>query len=143
MNGQKLTKYNFAPILANIITTSMKTESISNGFKHTGLVPFGPNQVDYSKVEVLSSVNKLKQTVIPNLHVSDAQSSLNFMESFINPATLNEFKLTFSKFTHVWNGPEPAHDLYVAWKRQRILFCLARKLTVYCLSQELMRHQKH
>lgn len=100
-HGQKLTKYDFAPILANIITTSMKTKSISNGFKCTGLVPFDPKQVDYSKVEVLSSVNKPKQTVIPNLRVSDAQSSLNFMESFINPTTLNEFKLTFSKFTPV------------------------------------------
>lgn len=105
----------------------MKTESISNGFKRTGLVPFDPNQVDYSKVEVLSSVNKPKQTVIPNLQVNDAQSSLNFVESFINPATLNEFKLTFSKFTPVWNGPEPAHDLYVAWKKAKDFVLLSKK----------------
>lgn len=49
------------------------------------------------------------------------------MESFINPATLNEFKLTFSKFTPVWNGPEPAHDLYVAWKKAKDFVLLSKK----------------
>lgn len=137
-NREKLTKYNFAPILGKIIDSSLKTDTIKNGFKRTGLCPFDPNQVDYSKVEILSSApkqpketgistvsnsgpslsqNQSKQTDIPT--VSNDESSLKFMESFINPATLLEFKVTYSKFTPVWDGHESAHDLYVVWKKAK------------------------
>jgi hypothetical protein len=48
-NSEALTQEKFAPILQIVKNTYMKPEIIQNGFITTGLCPWNPNAIDYSK----------------------------------------------------------------------------------------------
>jgi hypothetical protein len=44
-----LTKENFAPLLKTVVDSCAKPETLMNGFRISGLYPFDPDNVDYSK----------------------------------------------------------------------------------------------
>lgn len=129
--GDRLTKFTFAPMLKEVFDKTMKERTIINGFRTCGLFPFDDSAVDYTKVDVFnieSSVAKPRQepdltekTMLiqnrsPENHV-EKQCCIQFMESFIPKNLLTEFKETYNKFTPVWNGNESSQDLYVVWKK--------------------------
>lgn len=47
--GEQITKVNFAGILDMALKKSIKPETLINGFRVCGLVPFNPDAVDYTK----------------------------------------------------------------------------------------------
>lgn len=51
------------------------------------------------------------------LEHTSGQGCIDFMESFISPEMLQQFKATYSEFTPIWRGEESCHDLYVVWKK--------------------------
>lgn len=120
--GKTLTKFNFSPLLQQAMNESLKRETIRNGFRKCGIVPWNANAVDYSKTSIIhaeltsscaSSSNddsgkKSSSEKIPKL--------IDMLESLINPDTLVQFKKTYSKITPIWMGDQSAHDLYVVWK---------------------------
>ncbi|XP_049886788.1 uncharacterized protein LOC126381335 [Pectinophora gossypiella] len=49
--GQQVKKHNFAPILKHAIDL-LTADSIKNGFRAGGLFPFGPNLIDFTKLNI-------------------------------------------------------------------------------------------
>lgn len=127
-NEEKLTKYNFAILLKQVLDKTMKPETIINGFRRCGLCPFNPDAVDFTKVDVLNSTTCALQNSLPDTEstshtISESchtkENCLQFFETFINPCLLQEFVQTYNTFTPVWKGEDSAHDLYVAWKKAK------------------------
>lgn len=124
--GDCLTKYNFSPMLKEVFDLTMKKETIVNGFKRCGISPLERNSVDYSKVDVCNNeLPKQKEDLVKDAKVggkvlleqTSGQGCIDFMESFISPEMLQQFKATYSEFTPIWRGEESCHDLYVVWKK--------------------------
>lgn len=67
MDPERLTKYNFASMLKGVMVKTKIKETVSAGFCVCGLFPFDSNNVDYSKVNVLSSKIVGSSGVIVNL----------------------------------------------------------------------------
>lgn len=133
-DGDRLTKFNFAPLLQKVLDQSLKKETIVNGFRRCGLCPFDKSQVDYSKVDIQNdqpststSNEPMPSTTNENNSVcqenvskhNEGKECLEFLESFIAPETLTSFENTYKAFTPIWNGKESAHDLYVVWKKAK------------------------
>lgn len=128
-NGlQTLTKYNFGPLLKEVLDSKLKVVSIVNGFKRCGLCPFDATAIDYTKVNVMTPpqecmVNVNQQALDPELPGLEGAVShrrkdcLVFFEEFINPDVLSQFKETYKKFTPIWAGEVEYQGLYVAWKK--------------------------
>lgn len=47
--GEVLNKVSFGPLLENVVSKSIKPETLVNGFKACGLFPLDDNAIDYSK----------------------------------------------------------------------------------------------
>lgn len=130
--GERLTKYNFSPMLKEVFNIFMKESTIVNGFRRCGLSPLDRNAVDYSKVEIChkeietattsKSIPVNQKAVGQDTATSNhpiGQGCMEFMESFILPETLKKFQTTYSDFTPIWKGDESCHDLYVMWKKAK------------------------
>lgn len=50
-DGERLTKYNFAPMLNQVLEDCTSGSTLANGFRRCGLCPLEANSVDYSKVD--------------------------------------------------------------------------------------------
>lgn len=60
-----VTKETFAPILQKVINNHLKTETVRNGFKASGIYPWCPDAIDYSKC-LGKCLNKKKSNEIPD-----------------------------------------------------------------------------
>jgi hypothetical protein len=74
-NSEALTQEKFAPILQIVMNTYMKPEIIQNGFITTGLCPWNPNAIDYSKC-----LGKINTDPIPKKNEATAISYSRFKE---------------------------------------------------------------
>lgn len=58
--GESITKVNFASLLEEALKKSIKPETLINGFKACGVVPFNPDAIDYDKCLGSDKHNKAK-----------------------------------------------------------------------------------
>ncbi|XP_022191510.2 proteoglycan 4-like isoform X1 [Nilaparvata lugens] len=117
-DGASLKKFNFAPLLKEVLDKTMNESTIKNGFRVCGLYPFNVNSVDFTKCNIMSTGTK--ETELKGSgqkHHAEKEVILKHIESFIDPNTLQQFKETYKLFTPIWNGSESSHDLYVVWKK--------------------------
>jgi hypothetical protein len=127
--GEKLSKYNFAPMLEKVLEDCTRGSTLENGFKRCGLCPWNVDAVDYSKVDTYNcTVSKAMKKQVSSIsddvrqsqdtHIEGA-SCLTFMEQFIDPQTLGTFQETYGKITPIWEENDPGHDLFVCWKKMK------------------------
>nr|XP_053614254.1 uncharacterized protein LOC128677433 [Plodia interpunctella] len=85
--GETITKINFAGILEDALNKSIKAETLINGFRACGLMPFNPDAIDYTKC--LGS-DKNKQVEINNCEIQ--QNNLTFLQfsQIVGPTKLAE-----------------------------------------------------
>lgn len=120
-NNTQLTKYNFAPILKKVMDESLKKETIENGFRKCGLIPWNPDAIDFTKTDIMHSEAiesrpRPERKSHPTADPYD-EKFLNNLESLISADTLALFKQTYDKFTPVWMGKPSSQDVYVVWKK--------------------------
>lgn len=129
---ERLTKFNFALLLRQVMDNTVKPETVVNGFRRCGLSPFNPDAVDYTKCDILNATSSTTTTksVIPgpeeNVSLCSCESRshknedcLAFFEQFISKNLLEHFNEAYKPFTPIWLGDESAHDLYVSWKKAK------------------------
>lgn len=58
-----ITKLTFAPVLNEVLKSSVKSETLVNGFRACGLCPFDPDVIDYSKCLGKSSSSEVKALI--------------------------------------------------------------------------------
>jgi len=58
-NESEISKFDVPKVLSTIMNNDKMPSNIISGFKHTGLYPFDPDNVDYSKI-VLRNFETLK-----------------------------------------------------------------------------------
>jgi len=49
-NESEISKFDVPKVLSTVMNNDKMPSNIISGFKHTGLYPFDPNNVDYSKI---------------------------------------------------------------------------------------------
>ncbi|XP_030767162.1 uncharacterized protein LOC115890938 [Sitophilus oryzae] len=113
-----LNRENFASVLNEAINSMTNLEVIlKNAFKSCGLFPFDSSNINYSK---LLLKGKKPETVAQNV-ISEASENheiighLQFLESYINPGTLNKFKDHMG--SENWTGESDDKNLYLIWHK--------------------------
>jgi len=90
-----LTKYEFAPLLNQVINTRLTKEIVKNGFRTTGLFPWNSSANDYSKCVTKKVENEAELEVEPVTIVERNKDNIkghNNLESLIEPNVIAEFK---------------------------------------------------
>lgn len=87
---QVVTKANFAEVLNVAIQKSVKAQTLINGFKACGLVPFDPNAVDYTKC--VSSSNKTNTDTDVITHAPNDTITYSQFVQLIGPTKEAELK---------------------------------------------------
>lgn len=114
-DGQPIKRENFAPMLHEVLLKYIKPETIANGFRACGIVPFDPSNINFKKffksVETInsdlpSSKKTSKKDLTPNL-----RQQLIFLESKIEVETLIQFKSCGG----VWSGRTEDTSLFDIW----------------------------
>jgi len=101
-----LTKYDFAPLLNQVINTRLTKETVKNGFRTTGLFPWDSSAIDYSKCITKEVENEVELVVEPVTTVDRTKDNIRgheYLESLIEPNVIAEFK---NNINEVWNGLE-------------------------------------
>lgn len=95
--GESITKVNFAGILDEALKKSIKPETLINGFKACGLVPFNPDAIDYEKCLGRDKHNQTKNPQHQELVLSFSQfrqivglTKLAQLEAYKNVDSTNE-----------------------------------------------------
>lgn len=94
--GEPITKVNFAKVLEVALEKSLKPDTLINGFKTCGLVPFDPDAIDYSKC-LGGATNNQKDNVPPNMpRQIEAESqnviTLSKFSEIVGPYKMSELK---------------------------------------------------
>ncbi|CAH1980043.1 unnamed protein product [Acanthoscelides obtectus] len=81
---KSITKTNFAPLFKNAFDKAIKPETIMAGFRVTGLFPFDPNAVDYSKC-ISNRPKEIREfevvrTIANPVNSADYKSTLKVLE---------------------------------------------------------------
>lgn len=76
-SGQVITKVNFAPVLEKALKKSIKAQTLINGFKACGLVPFDPNAVNYTKC--IPSNTQAEETIVQVANPDDTMTFATFL----------------------------------------------------------------
>ncbi|XP_065640987.1 uncharacterized protein LOC136073297 isoform X2 [Hydra vulgaris] len=117
--GQEINNENVPEALNSFIIDPSMANNVKSGFKNTGIFPFDANSVDYTKI-----VQRLSEsTVAPTPYLEENQSSvtlsasspINFIENFIDPSILEQFKIADEHLG--WKGDLEYLQLYLFWKR--------------------------
>lgn len=110
-NGVSVSKLNFAPLLKQALDMLDTPRILKNGFKCTGLHPFNPDAIDYSK---LIETSEKPSVVTENSEVEDSSLSiLQVVEKKIHPDTLQLFKQ--AKPSGLWNGDSKHESFFYFW----------------------------
>lgn len=96
---ERLTKYNFPPLLKEVLDKRLKAETIANGFKRCGLYPFEPEAIDYSKVGLNLEMPHSPRGAVQTVTSHSSIDCLKFFEQFISSNILDEFNETYKRFT--------------------------------------------
>lgn len=94
--GEPITKVNFAKVLEIALEKSLKPETLINGFKTCGLVPFDPDAIDYTKC-LGGTTNNQDENVPPNLSRPIETNSQNVItlskfSEIVGPSKMSELK---------------------------------------------------
>lgn len=112
-SGKKLTREDFAPIL-QITIGNMKNfrDIIQHGFKTCGLVPFEPDNINFSKF-FKSGLSSSVVTIYNDKQNEDADCNgfLNFLEKEIK-----EKIDLFKSSGEIWEGPVQDTSLFNLWR---------------------------
>lgn len=90
-----LTKYEFAPLLNQVINIRLTKETVKNGFRTTGLFPWDSCAIDYSKCVTKEVENEVEIDVEPVTTVERNEDNIRghkYLESLIEPNVIAEFK---------------------------------------------------
>lgn len=110
-NESELSKCDVPKALSEIMNSDKMPSNIISGFKHTGLYPFNPDNVDYSKIILRIE----KENINPNNDNNhQIVSYLKLLEKNIDNGLLIEFKRAF-KAGCEWDGDVKATMLYDVW----------------------------
>lgn len=107
-DGAKLRKEHFSMIFESALT-SVSKETIQNGFKACGLVPFCADNVNFSKMSFTNAMEKFDNVKL--------KQKLQILEDLIPRDKLNVFK---SRNMEEWNGDVEDTSLYTIWKTLKI-----------------------
>lgn len=106
-----LKKIHFAPLLEETLVQSITPSILQNGFRKTGLVPWNPKAIDYSKIP---SVNGDLIPAITNPSTPEVKrAGLEFLEKYIEKEKLASFQSS----SDVWEGNVNDHSLFFTWKK--------------------------
>ncbi|XP_050064281.1 uncharacterized protein LOC126553153 [Aphis gossypii] len=89
-NDREISKFDMPTALSNIMNTPNMSKNVQSGFRSTGLLPFNPNNVDYTKV-IIRSVPTQQNTSKNN----EIQLHLKFIEKNTDSNLLKEFKRAY------------------------------------------------
>lgn len=109
---QVLNRISFAPLLEKVVESSVKPETLINGFQACGLCPFNPDAIDFSKC--LGAVNDGNSTNNPNSIVPDISMKYNAFATIVGAEKLQKFKSLDQYFPDEID--ENFFDLYRIWK---------------------------
>lgn len=91
------------------MNTDKMASNIISGFEHTGLYPFDPNNVDYSKI-----ILRIEKENINTKNDHQIKSHLKFIEQNIDNDLLTEFKRAL-RVGYEWDGDVKATMFYELW----------------------------
>ncbi|CAK1586979.1 unnamed protein product [Parnassius mnemosyne] len=121
--GQQVSKTSFAPILKSALDEITK-DCISNGFRAGGICPFGPEYIDFSK---LNSKNRSAEITKAQGASSQNVKFLRMLEpeivTLFSDEKLNTFKKYFFPRRTDLENELPAEDigLYMLWAKYKHL----------------------
>lgn len=114
-DGVELSKQNIPAALNTFLSDTKMAANIMAGFRATGLCPFDPNHIDYSKIiqrEIPQSVEMPNDFDIPiNIH-------LHFIEQNIDHVLLFQFKEVFER-NGEWDGSIESSKMFEFWRQIR------------------------
>jgi len=108
-NESEISKFDVPKVLSTIMENDKMPSNIISGFKHTGLYPFDPDNVDYSKV-----VLRIDQENKPPENDQQTKSHITLIEKNISNELLIEFKRAY-RGSYEWDGDIKATMLYDLW----------------------------
>lgn len=115
-NYERLKREDFAPLLKECLDNSLKTNTVPNGFRKTGLYPFNPDEIEYSKLVSSTelSENSEKSRKVDTVSSSNCDINL-FLSTF--ESRIGESKLElFHSSGENWKGPVEDKSLFDFWK---------------------------
>lgn len=112
--GEAITKVTFTPLLKKVVISSVKSETLRNGFKACGLYPFNANAIDYSKC--LGGSKHFNAEDVGDSNGSDFNISMNY-STFLGIVGKEKVEL-FEQIENAVNDHEDEHffTLYRLWK---------------------------
>ncbi|KAF0718546.1 HTH CENPB-type domain-containing protein, partial [Aphis craccivora] len=108
-NDREISKFDMPTALSNIMNTPNISKNVQSGFRSTGLLPFNPNNVDFTKV-IIRSVPTQQNTSKNN----EIQLHLKFIEKNTDSNLLKEFKRAYIG-GYEWDGDIKATMLFNLW----------------------------
>lgn len=112
-DGIEISKFNVPEALDCFITDNKMAANVVSGFRCTGLCPFDPDRVDYSKIiqrDVQKRIDTPQDSDIPTtVH-------LEFIENNIDANLLFQFKEVFER-NGEWRGSLDSLKLFEFWRK--------------------------
>lgn len=106
-----LKKIHFARLLEETLAEFITPSILQNGFRKTGLVPWNPEAVDYSKIPALT--NDVAPSTYRSSTSEELRVGLEILEKYIEEDKLSSFRSS----NDVWEGNMNDHSLFLLWKK--------------------------
>lgn len=88
-----LTKVTFCPLIAHVLQKKNLDKCIRNGFRSTGIFPFDPDAVDYTKC-VQNNIEKLNASLLPEKpSIDDIKTTSNVIKYMRNSLICHEINV--------------------------------------------------
>lgn len=110
-----LKKIHFAPLLEETMAECITPSILQNGFRKTGLVPWNPEAVDYSKIPTASRPNDPAPSTSRHIIPKEIRVGLECLEMYIDKEKLESFRSS----SDVWEGNVNDCSLFLVWKKMK------------------------
>lgn len=114
LDNPTLKKRHFAPLLKELIREKVQEHVLKNGFRKSGLFPWNPTAVDYSKIPKVTVVEDVGNKIVNKQLFTELnlKNGLNCLEHYIGPVKLETFKNSGDE----WSGEPSDESLFSVWK---------------------------
>lgn len=117
LDNPVLKKRHFAPLLEELIKEKVQENVLKNGFRKSGLYPWDPTAVDYSKIPKVTVVEDVGSKIVNKQLFTELnlRNGLICLEHYIGSVKLETFKNSGKE----WSGGPSDESLFSVWTNMK------------------------